>query len=53
MINIKQMSNEELEKVKGGSITVWTGLLIISAVIFISGVIDGIVNPTECKNEDN
>lgn len=47
MTKIKQ---EELDKIKGGtSITIWTGMAIAAIVIFLSGVIEGLTNPGECK----
>lgn len=49
MINIKQIVNEDLENIKGGtSITVWTGIVCSAIVIFISGIIEGITNPSKC-----
>ena len=43
------MANEELEKIKGGtSITVWSGIICSTIVIFISGLIEGFTNPSKC-----
>lgn len=49
VITIKNLSTGELEKVKGGGITVLGGLGIAALVIFICGVIEGITNPKECS----
>ena len=49
---MKTISNEQLENIKGGATTafsVWTGVVIASIVIFISGVIEGITNPERCN----
>ncbi len=51
MIIIKRIEEEKLESIKGGAsnlFTVWTGIGIAAIVIFISGIIDGITNPTRC-----
>lgn len=51
MIKIEKISNKNLEKIKGGaSITVWGGVLIAAAIVFISGLIEGITNPPRCNN---
>ena len=47
-----KLKEENLEKIKGGEgITtgIWIGLAITAAVIFISGVIEGITNPGRCN----
>ena len=50
MINMKQLKEEELENIKGGNvITIWTGIVIASIIIFFSGVIEGITNPERCN----
>lgn len=49
MNNITNISNKDLEKIKGGAtITVGTGLLIATVIVFISGIIEGITNPERC-----
>ena len=48
MIIIKNLSINELEKVKGGGITLLGSLGIAALVIFVCGVIEGITNPKEC-----
>ena len=36
VISIKKISNEELEKIKGGtSVTVWAGIIYSTIIIFI------------------
>ena len=51
MIKISKISDENLERIKGGAtVTIWTGIAIASIIIFLSGVIDGLINPGECTN---
>lgn len=43
MIRISKISDENLERIKGGAtVTIWTGIAIASIIIFLSGVIDGL-----------
>ena len=50
MVKISKISDENLERIKGGTtISIWTGIAIASIIIFISGVIDGLVNPGDCN----
>ena len=44
---MKRLDNKELERIEGG-ISAWAALGIASIVIFVSGVIDGIVHPKSC-----
>lgn len=46
---MKRLNNKELERIEGG-FSAWAALGIASVVIFISGVIDGIVNPKACTD---
>ena len=40
---------KELETIKGGtSFSVWTGIIVSTIVIFVSGLIEGITNPSKC-----
>lgn len=39
----------ELEKIKGGGISVWAGVGIAAIVVFLAGVIEGITNPNRCQ----
>ena len=49
MVNIKEISTENLNKVTGGAIiSIWTGIAVATAIIFVSGIIDGIVHPKRC-----
>lgn len=41
------LNNDEMFEVKGGGFALWAA--IGSAVIFVIGVIDGIVNPQKCN----
>lgn len=45
---MKQLNQQELETMKGG-FGFWTVAGIISAVIFIIGVLDGIARPLKCN----
>lgn len=45
---MNKLDKEELEKVKGG-ISFWGIAGIISAAIFIVGVLDGIARPLKCN----
>lgn len=47
---MKEIKKEELEKISGG-FSVWMGLGLAATVIFISGVINGLVYPKPCVNE--
>ncbi len=46
--NIKEIKKEELKNISGGFST-WMALGIAATVIFISGVINGIVHPNSCS----
>lgn len=49
MIRIIKVEDQQLEKITGGAVPyVWIGIAIAAAIIFLSGVIDGIANPKEC-----
>lgn len=51
MIKIKKLSEEKLENIKGGAtITLWTGIVIASLIVFISGIFEGITDPKECRS---
>ena len=45
---MNNLSNEMLEKTTGGEISIGGISAIVGAVIFVIGVIDGIVNPKKC-----
>ena len=45
---MKVVKDDELEEVKGG-IGFWGIAGIVSAVIFIIGVVDGIARPAKCN----
>ncbi len=46
---MKQLKNEELQKIEGGGIGFTTGLIITAGVAFLIGVIDGFVRPLPCR----
>ena len=49
MIIIIKLDDLELENISGGALNyVWIGIAISAAIIFISGIIDGIASPKEC-----
>ena len=45
MIIIHKIDEKELENIKGGAISVWTGIAIAAIIIFISGIIEGLTKP--------
>ena len=46
--SMKEIEKKQLEKINGG-FSAWMALGIASAVIFIAGVLDGIVRPKGCS----
>ena len=46
---MKKLKENELEKIQGG-FSAWAALGIASAVIFLSGVFEGIVHPRSCSS---
>lgn len=46
---MKIIEVDELERVKGGGISVWAGVGIAAIVVFLAGVIEGITNPNRCQ----
>lgn len=47
---MKKLESKELEKIQGG-FSAWVALGIVSAVLFLSGVFEGIVHPKSCNAE--
>ena len=45
---MKKLKNEEMERISGGFST-WAAIAIAAAVIYVSGIIDGIVHPKACS----
>ncbi len=45
---MQKLNNQELERITGGSST-WVALGIAAAVVFLAGVIEGIVHPKPCS----
>ncbi len=45
---MKQLKEKDLERITGG-FSAWAALGIVSAVLFLSGVFSGIVNPKSCN----
>lgn len=43
-----KLNNEEMFKIKGGSFKFWG--VIGAGIVFIIGVIDGLINPRKCNN---
>ena len=50
---MKRITEEELKRIKGGEFTSWMGLGIAAVIVFLSGVIDGFVNPKTCGGDLN
>lgn len=46
---MKKIDNLELERVMGGA-SPWIAVAIAAAVVFIAGVIEGIVHPNACQS---
>lgn len=45
---MKEIKEEDMKNIEGG-ISVWGGIGIGAAVVFLIGVIDGIVRPLKCN----
>jgi hypothetical protein len=45
---MNNLSNETLEKTKGGDIGFLGGVAIVAGIVFVVGVIEGFVNPKKC-----
>ena len=45
---MNRISNNELKKIKGGAFGAWALAGLVAACVFITGVINGIVNPKKC-----
>jgi len=45
---MNNLSNETLEKTKGGDIGFLGGIAIVAGIVFVVGVIEGFVNPKKC-----
>ncbi len=47
---MKKIEVNQLDKITGGAtLSVGTGVLIATIIIFLSGVIEGITNPERCN----
>lgn len=46
---MKKIDNLELERVMGGA-SPWIAVAIAAAVVFVAGVIEGIVHPNTCQS---
>ena len=44
-----EINEEELKQINGGGISIWGGIGIVSGIIFVIGVIDGLVRPLKCN----
>ena len=47
--SVKVLSSNELKGVAGG-MSVWAGIAIAAAVVFLAGVIQGLVDPGRCSD---
>ena len=45
---MRKVEEENLERITGG-FSAWAALGIVSLVLFLSGVFDGIVHPKSCE----
>lgn len=44
-----KLEEKELERINGGAVPyIWIGIAVVALIIFISGFIDGLVNPKKC-----
>ena len=46
---MKKLNNEEMIKVKGGAVSKFWGV-IGAGIVFLIGLIDGLINPRKCNN---
>ena len=46
---MKVLNNEEMINVKGGALRAGLKALIGGAVVFLIGLIDGLINPQKCN----
>ncbi len=47
---MQQLSDIELNEIKGGQFSFGVALLIIGGLTLIAGIVDGIINPSKCNN---
>ena len=47
---MEDLKKEEMKAFKGGGISLWVIAGISAAIVFLSGVLDGFVNPNGYKN---
>ncbi len=45
-----RLNKTELTNISGGAISVTTGILIVSIVAFLIGVVDGFLRPKGCND---
>lgn len=45
---MKELNNQEMLEVKGGAFK-WVAGLIGGAIVFLIGVVDGLINPRKCN----
>ena len=46
---MNKLNNEEMLNIKGGAISWKVAAAIGSAIVFIIGVVDGLINPKKCN----
>jgi len=46
---LQELEKNELISIKGGGFSFWTGVIIVGIVSFVSGIIDGIARPLDCR----
>ncbi len=43
-----KLENSSLYNINGGGFSLSLGIIITAAVVFVAGILDGIVNPQKC-----
>lgn len=44
-----EIEKKDLKTIKGGAMSIWGGIGIVSGIVFLIGVIDGFVRPLKCN----
>ncbi len=48
--NMKEIENNELENIQGGSISPWAAVGLGALFVFLVGVYDGLTRPLACND---
>jgi len=46
---MEEIEKNDLKTIKGGAMSIWGGIGIVSGIVFLIGVIDGFVRPLKCN----